>query len=297
MKKSLFLLLLLTFLFLSGCGARPPVTRDREAVLSWINTLPADEAALSARSDLAVMRLADRQVSEGGRALWRRFREKAEKGQAASFVLVTLSGSVRATHYVSSDAKGCRLLIDRQEGEKRRTEEISESSLIKLLTHNCLPVEALEPWEPAEYPVYPTGRNADEILTCFAAFPADNRELLRMPELSVSGQSAVAAGGWIRFYDSVTRGEPACVSFVQNTMEGDPIFCYLDYDGTDYYYLVDSSRDSYGGGYYEAVYTALTERAENKTALVNGKTRTFHDYFLSGGADGERSVFSWREEE
>ena len=39
MKKSLFLLLLLTILLLSGCGARPPVTRDREAVLSWIDTL------------------------------------------------------------------------------------------------------------------------------------------------------------------------------------------------------------------------------------------------------------------
>ena len=72
MKRSLFLLLLFPILLFSGCRAGLPVTRDREAVLSWIDTLPADEAALSARSDLAVMRLEDRRAGRSGGASGKR---------------------------------------------------------------------------------------------------------------------------------------------------------------------------------------------------------------------------------
>ena len=123
--------------------------------------------------------------------------------------------------------------------------------------------------------------------------PSTYRELRRMTELPISGGYGRDPGAWARFYESVSAGEPACVSFAMLTVEGDPIYCYLDYDGTDFYLLEDSAFDSYGGGYYEARYTALTEKSSPLGERTDGKTGRYLQYTLSGG-EGDQVIFSYQ---
>lgn len=287
-RRFCFFVLPLLLLLLSGCGSRVPVLRDQEAVLAWIEALPADETALAARG--AAVKGAEGSLSADALSLWKSFRRDAEAGRPAAFFL-RWAYHIQTDYYICCEGQDCRLLVLPAGREVR---EYKESSLPRLLTLNRFPVEELEPWDPAAYPTYPSGRDADEILSCFSAFPPTSRELRRMTELPISSDGyGRDPGAWARFYESVSAGEPACVSFAMLTVEGDPVYCYLDYDGTDFYLLKDSAFDSYGGGYYEARYTALTEKSSPLGERTDGKTGRYLQYTLSGG-EWDQVIFCYR---
>lgn len=51
---------------------------------------------------------------------------------------------------------------------------------------------------------------------------------------------------WHEFAEKVNKGKPAWVDVVSFTDEGDAIFNYIYYDGTEFLFVEDTTRDSFG---------------------------------------------------
>ena len=68
---------------------------------------------------------------------------------------------------------------------------------------------------------------------------------------------------WYDFAEKVRAGEPAWVTMVEYTIEGDSIFYYLHYDGTEFLYVKDTTRDKFGSHVYlKEKFTKLSEFTE-----------------------------------
>lgn len=79
--------------------------------------------------------------------------------------------------------------------------------------------------------------------------------------ISVHGvNEANAANIWNAFIQKVNEQESAEIVFAQFTDEGDAVLNYVEYNGTDYYHVCDSSRDAFmgtGERYYEETFPYL----------------------------------------
>lgn len=53
-------------------------------------------------------------------------------------------------------------------------------------------------------------------------------------------------GPWHEFAEKVNKGKPAWVDVVTFTDEGDPIFNYIYYDGAEFLFVEDTTRDHFG---------------------------------------------------
>lgn len=78
---------------------------------------------------------------------------------------------------------------------------------------------------------------------------------------------------WYAFAEKVRAGEPAWVTMVDYTIEGDSLFYYLHYDGTEFLYVTDTTRDQFGSHVYsKEKFTKLyefTETEENGGTTYN----------------------------
>lgn len=82
---------------------------------------------------------------------------------------------------------------------------------------------------------------------------------------------------WYSFAEKVRAGEPAWVTMVDYTIEGDSIFYYLHYDGTEFLYVKDTTRDCYGDHvYWDDKFTKFYEFREK-----NDKGVTVYSVVLS----------------
>ncbi len=70
---------------------------------------------------------------------------------------------------------------------------------------------------------------------------------------------------WYAFAGKVRAGEPAWVTMVDYTVEGDSIFYYLHYDGTEFLYVTDTTRDKFGDHVYlKEKFTRMYEFTETE---------------------------------
>ena len=53
---------------------------------------------------------------------------------------------------------------------------------------------------------------------------------------------------WENFWNSVQHGQSAEVTVAQFTVEGDPVLQFVSYDGNLFHYVMDVTRDKFGGG-------------------------------------------------
>ena len=76
---------------------------------------------------------------------------------------------------------------------------------------------------------------------------------------------------WYTFMKKVQEGESAWVTMVDYTIEGDSIFYYLHYDGSEFLLVEDTTRDRYGTPVYlKEKFTKLyefTEKNESGTEV------------------------------
>ena len=75
---------------------------------------------------------------------------------------------------------------------------------------------------------------------------------------------------WYAFAEKVREGEPAWITMVDYTVEGDSIFYYLHYDGTEFLYVTDTTRDKFGSPVY--LKEKFTRMYEFKEAQEQGGT-------------------------
>lgn len=115
-------------------------------------------------------------------------------------------------------------------------------------------------------------RDVEAICERFAAYPDSSAELVK-EDLVVnlhgnlkSGQEQLAT-----FLADVESHTEAFIELVQYTIEGDPMFYYLHYDGTDFYAVTDYRRDAFGGSgervhvYYYSYLKVFEEEYEDGT--------------------------------
>ncbi len=70
---------------------------------------------------------------------------------------------------------------------------------------------------------------------------------------------------WYAFAEKVRNGEPAWITMVDYTIEGDSIFYYLHYDGAEFLFVKDTTRDRYGDPvYWDDKFTKFYEFREEK---------------------------------
>ena len=132
--------------------------------------------------------------------------------------------------------------------------------------------------------------------------PQDYTELITelLPGLpddpTLSGENIIIAGMngtihmelWQQFYEKVTIQVPADLLIANYTVEGDVIYTYVSYDGTDFYVVEDYSRDKMRGNgpeYYEGTWKyLLTDEGKYRDGsvyetvhLVNDDSVTYKD--------------------
>lgn len=89
------------------------------------------------------------------------------------------------------------------------------------------------------------------------------------------------------FIESVNNGKAAEITIVQFTIEGDPIYGYLSYNGDDFYYVEDVSRDEFKGDYadyLEYSYSYLMNGSDENGSyafLVNSTDITEYSQILA----------------
>lgn len=91
-------------------------------------------------------------------------------------------------------------------------------------------------------------RDLTDICARFAGYP-DTPAALADAGLVVNLHGTIKGGRekLDTFLSSVEAGTPASVELVQYTVEGDAMFYYIDYNGTDFYAVIDYSRDEFAG--------------------------------------------------
>jgi hypothetical protein len=69
------------------------------------------------------------------------------------------------------------------------------------------------------------------------------------------------------FVDHYAKGKPDQIRITMYTVEGDPIFYNLDYNGKEIAYTLDTSKDAYGGagkGKQRTTCTTLEKKTDDK---------------------------------
>lgn len=116
-------------------------------------------------------------------------------------------------------------------------------------------------------------RDLAEICIRFSKYPETSKELAQAG-LVVNVHGVIESGKekLDAFLLNAQEGIAASVEFVQFTTEGDPVFYYIHYDGTDFYAVTDCSRDSFAAGIdtvQESYYAYLKNFSENgKVTLI-----------------------------
>ena len=94
------------------------------------------------------------------------------------------------------------------------------------------------------------------------------------------------------FMESVNNGKAAEITIVHFTIEGDPIYGYLSYNGDDFYYVEDVSRDEFKGDYadyLEYSYSYLMNGSDENGSfafLVNSTDITEYSQILASYDSG-----------
>lgn len=86
---------------------------------------------------------------------------------------------------------------------------------------------------------------------------------------------------WTAFVENVKQGRKDAVQLITYTVEGDPIFYNLDYDGREIRYQYDNTHDGWGTPKVEQNYCKALERIEDKQG--------YWIYTLTGCSDPERT--------
>lgn len=116
-------------------------------------------------------------------------------------------------------------------------------------------------------------RDLTEICIRFSKYPETSKELAQAG-LVVNVHGVIKSGKekLDAFLLNAQEGAAASVEFVQFTTEGEPVFYYIHYNGTDFYAVTDSSRDSFAAGIdtvKEYYYAYLKNFSENgKVTLI-----------------------------
>jgi hypothetical protein len=117
----------------------------------------------------------------------------------------------------------------------------------------------------------------ETIETYLSVFPRETDVLRQLDCLVVDASGDLSQdqwSQWLTFSRKVLAGETADVTMVCFTIEGDPCPFYLQYDGTDFFLLTDTTRDQFGGeaytyrtySYLQFVAEPLEETADDGSA-------------------------------
>ncbi len=79
--------------------------------------------------------------------------------------------------------------------------------------------------------------------------------------------SLTNADEWNRFEEKVNQSQPASITLCNYTIEGDPIYTFVHYNGEDFAWFKDSSRDRFGSEQY-AFETGVKKYLSHQSALV-----------------------------
>ena len=91
-------------------------------------------------------------------------------------------------------------------------------------------------------------KTLEEIKQLLASYPSDYESVLNSGCYVVSNGKAVSGQDLFDdFANNADNGIPDDITIVNFTMEGDPIYSYVYYDGKTFSCITDSSRDRYGG--------------------------------------------------
>lgn len=93
-------------------------------------------------------------------------------------------------------------------------------------------------------------KDASKVKSFLADLP-DDIDFLEQNDILITGfpawgDAAKKKSVWNDFADRVNKGFPAVLTTASFTDEGDPIFQYVFYDGSTYYYSYDNTRDHFG---------------------------------------------------
>lgn len=113
------------------------------------------------------------------------------------------------------------------------------------------------------------GTDIEAIKVHLSQYGNDHEELAQIEDLAVLHHhpDLKHLEPWYAFMKKVRSGKPAWIDMVNYTDEGDSIFYYLHYDGTEFLLVEDTTRDQFGTPLYtQEKFTRLyefTEETEN----------------------------------
>lgn len=116
------------------------------------------------------------------------------------------------------------------------------------------------------------GRDMDAITMHLSQYGNDHEEHVAAENLAVLSHhpDLKKLEPWYDFSDKVQSGKEAWVDMVSYTDEGDGIFYYLHYDGTDFYLVEDTTRDHFGTPMivYEVFQGLYEFKEENENGIL-----------------------------
>lgn len=140
-------------------------------------------------------------------------------------------------------------------------------------------------------------KSFDEIKQLLAAYPSDYESIIQSGCYVISGGKAVSGQElYDEFAKNVDNGISDDIVIVNFTTEGDPIYCYVYYDGDKFTCTEDASRDKYAGGdtdYLQLEYKYLINTEEDGLSYTFLSDEQVSSYEPSGEleAGGKSSCF------
>ena len=92
------------------------------------------------------------------------------------------------------------------------------------------------------------GRDLEEVKQYLSSLPDSVDKLQKQGAFVDRFGGKKSRENWESFYQNVQAGTPDAIEFARYTTEGDAVITYVDYDGTDFYAVVDTTRDKWGQG-------------------------------------------------
>ncbi len=245
--------ILLLFLFFPGCGkGDTSVCPDFSGT---ILELTEDGALVEPDLDEEIRKSADR--------IFFGTKELDDIGaKVGDIVSVTYTGDIAESYPAQIQAVKWELMKEADKGESSQAPSAGEKETESELNAEN---ELLE-------------RNLDTVKAYLTGFSNEYEELMQSENCLISVHGSVEQGEerFEQFYQAVSLGEPAELTIIQFTVEGDAIIDYLNYNGTDFYLVHDNSRDGFIGTgdlyqEYTFPYLKVFERSIEETAGEGGK--------------------------
>lgn len=92
------------------------------------------------------------------------------------------------------------------------------------------------------------GSSYDDVKAYLAGLPDDADKLVKAGCFAITYNGISGVENWNEFSSSVSNGQPAELVCAQYTVEGDAIFDYMYYNGSDIYHVCDFRRDMFSAG-------------------------------------------------